>query len=163
LKLRYSVPRFKADPQRRKYTVSELNFRAKCRDLFWELTCTLQSVGCLLRTHSWVSSVKLRKFRWESVTLHNWAGKWRVGGWFVLTIKRNHRMLSSSWFAIDYFKLLKIPIWIQLQEWVLICSLELRKTLKTAENVLVEERLLNDIIGSYDPEEWLGRYKDSLQ
>jgi len=23
-----------------KYTVSELNFRAKCRDLFWELTCT---------------------------------------------------------------------------------------------------------------------------
>ena len=33
------------------------------------------------------------------------------------------------------------------------CSLGLRKTLKTAENVLVEERLLNDIIGSYDPEE----------
>jgi len=30
------------------------------------------------------------------------------------------------------------------------CSLGLRKT---AENVLVEERLLNDIIGSYDPEE----------
>jgi len=36
--------------------------------------------------------------------------------------------------------------------WVLKCSLELRKP-KTAENTLVEERLLNDIIGSYGPEE----------
>jgi len=81
--------------------------------------------------------------------------------WWLIRLddQKDHRILSSSWFAIDYFKLLKIPIWIQLQEWVLKCSLELRKIFKTAENVLVEERLLNDIIGSYDPKNDSGDIK----
>jgi len=38
--------------------------------------------------------------------------------WWLIRLddQKDHRMLLSSWFAIDYFKLLKIPIWVQLQK-----------------------------------------------